>query len=69
MRTFSLDGGIVAGSFTPPGRSEMGLAVRAGAPHPDISTVGKPAAVLRSAKAAMRSSPAGGSSASCALHE
>jgi molybdate transport system substrate-binding protein len=39
----------------------MGLAVRAGAPHPDITTVEKLAAALRSAKAVMRSNPAGGS--------
>jgi molybdate transport system substrate-binding protein len=39
----------------------MGLAVRAGAPHPDISTVEKLAATLHSAKAVMRSNPAGGS--------
>ena len=61
MATLSLDGGMAPGSFTPLGRSEMGLAVRAGAPHPDISTVEKLAAVLRSAKAVMRSNPAGGS--------
>src|SRR5262245_34399884 len=61
MSTLSLDGGIVKGSFVPLGRSEMGLAVRAGAPHPDISTVEKLAAVLRGAKAVMRSNPAGGS--------
>jgi molybdate transport system substrate-binding protein len=61
MSTLSLDDGIVPGSFTPLGRSELGLAVRAGAPHPDISTVEKLAAVLRSAKAVMRSNPAGGS--------
>ena len=61
MSTLSLDGGVKPGTFTPLGRSEMGLAVRAGAPHPDISTVGKLAAALRSAKAVMRSNPAGGS--------
>src|SRR6516225_6319984 len=61
MSTLSLDGGIVAGTFSPLGRSEMGLAVRAGAPHPDISTVAKLAAALKSAKAVMRSNPAGGS--------
>jgi ABC-type molybdate transport system substrate-binding protein len=61
MSTLALDGGIKKGSFTPLGRSEMGLAVPAGAPHPDISTVEKLAAVLRSAKAVMRSNPAGGS--------
>ena len=61
MSTLALDGGVKAGSFTPLGRAEMGLAVRAGAPHPDISTVEKLAAALRSAKAVMRSNPAGGS--------
>ena len=61
MSTLSLDGGIVPGSFTALGRSEMGLAVRAGAPHPDISTVEKLAAALRGAQAVMRSNPAGGS--------
>jgi molybdate transport system substrate-binding protein len=61
MTTLSLDGGIVPGSFTPLGRSEMGLAVPAGKPHPDISSVDKLAAALRGAKAVMRSNPAGGS--------
>jgi molybdate transport system substrate-binding protein len=61
MSTLSLDGGVVRSTFTPVGRSEMGLAVPAGAPHPDISTVEKLAAALRSAKAVMRSNPAGGS--------
>jgi len=61
MSTLSLDGGIQSGTFTPLGRAEMGLAVRAGAPHPDISTVEKLAAVLKGAKAVMRSNPAGGS--------
>jgi len=61
MSTLSLDGGVVPGTFAPLGRSEMGLAVPAGKPHPDISTVEKLAAALRSAKAVMRSNPAGGS--------
>jgi len=61
MSTLTLDGGVVPGSYVPLGRSEMGLAVPAGAPHPDISTVEKLAAVLRGAKAVMRSNPAGGS--------
>ncbi len=61
MSTLSLDGGVVPGTFLPLGRSEMGLAVPAGAPHPDISTVEKLAAALRTAKAVMRSNPAGGS--------
>jgi molybdate transport system substrate-binding protein len=61
MSTLSLDGGVVPGTFSPLGRSEMGLAVRAGAKHPDISTVAKLAGALRTAKAVMRSNPAGGS--------
>src|SRR2546425_505470 len=50
MSTLSLDGGVAPVTFTPLGRSEIGLAVRAGAPHPDISTVERLAAVLRGAK-------------------
>lgn len=69
MSTLSLDGGIVPGTFAPLGRSEMGLAVRAGAPHPDISTVEKLAAVLRGAKAVMRSNPAGGSMVAKVIEE
>ncbi len=69
MSTLSLDGGVVPGTFTPLGRSEMGLAVRAGAPHPDISTVEKLAAALRSAKAVMRSNPAGGSMVARVIEE
>jgi molybdate transport system substrate-binding protein len=61
MSTLSLDGGVKTGTFTPLGRAEMGLAVAAGARHPDISTVEKLAAALRSAKAVLRSNPAGGS--------
>src|SRR5207244_2735536 len=59
MSNLSLDGAIVPGSFMPIGRSEMGLAVKAGAPHPDISTVEKLAAALRGAQKVMRSNPAG----------
>ena len=61
MSTLALDGAVKSGTFTPLGRTEMGLAVRAGAPHPDISTVEKLASALRAAKAVMRSNPAGGS--------
>src|SRR6476619_7147436 len=32
MTTLSLDGGVAPGTFTPLGRTRMGLAVRAGAP-------------------------------------
>jgi molybdate transport system substrate-binding protein len=61
MSSLSLDGNIVPGTYLPLGRSEMGLAVRAGAPHPDISTVEQLAAALRSAKMVMRSDPSHGS--------
>lgn len=58
MTTLSLEGGVAPGTFTPLGRNRMGLAVRAGAPKPDISTAEKFAAALKSAKAVMRSNPA-----------
>jgi len=41
MNTLALDGGIVTASYTPLGRDELGLAVKKGAPKPDISTVEK----------------------------
>src|SRR5262245_55738000 len=41
MSTLALDGGVRPGTYAPLGRVEVGLAVRAGAPHPDISTVDK----------------------------
>jgi molybdate transport system substrate-binding protein len=58
MNTLALDGGVVAGTMEPLGRHRMGLAVRAGAPKPDISTVEKFAAAIKGAKAVMRSNPA-----------
>jgi molybdate transport system substrate-binding protein len=60
MNTLYLDGGIVAGSYTPLGRDELGLAVKKGAPKPDISTVEKLAAVLKSAGAVMVNDPKAG---------
>jgi molybdate transport system substrate-binding protein len=61
MSTLALDGGIRPGTYAPLGRVEVGLAVRAGAPHPDISTVDKLRAALLSSKAVMYSNPATGS--------
>jgi len=58
MNTLALDGGVTAGTMLPFGRHPMGLAVRAGAPKPDISTVEKFAAAIKGAKAVMRSNPA-----------
>ncbi|HVV28677.1 MAG TPA: substrate-binding domain-containing protein [Rhizomicrobium sp.] len=60
MNTLYLDGGIVAGSYTPLGRDELGLAVKKGAPHPDIATVEKLAAALKGAGAVMVNDPKAG---------
>jgi molybdate transport system substrate-binding protein len=60
MNTLYLDGGIVAGSYTPLGRDELGLAVKKGAPHPDISTVDKLVTVLKSAQAVEVNDPKAG---------
>lgn len=62
MATQALEGGIAPDSFVPLGRVEIGLAVKAGAPHPDISTVDKLTAVLRSAGQVVYSNPANGMS-------
>ncbi len=61
MGNLALDKAIKPGSFTPIGRVEIGLAVKAGAPHPDISTVEKLTAVLKNGGTVMYSNPAGGS--------
>lgn len=60
MNTLYLDGGIVGATYTPLGRGELGLAVKKGAPKPDISTVTKLAAVLKTAQAVMVNDPKGG---------
>jgi molybdate transport system substrate-binding protein len=60
MNTLYLDGGIVPASYTPLGRDEIALAVRKGAPHPDISTVDKLAAALKAGGRIMINSPTGG---------
>ena len=58
MNSLNLEGGVMPGTMVPLGRNRMGLAVRAGAPKPDISTPEKFIAALKSAKAVMRSNPA-----------
>lgn len=60
MNTLDLDGGIVPGSYTPLGRDELGLAVKKGAPHPDISSIDKLAVVLKSAGAVEVNDPKAG---------
>jgi len=57
MDTLQSDNGVVAGSRKPLGRVEIVLIVPAGAPHPDISTIGKLAAALKSARHVAYSSP------------
>ena len=49
--------------FTPVGRVDFGLAVKAGAPHPDISTLPKFIAVLKGASGVGFTDPARGSAA------
>jgi molybdate transport system substrate-binding protein len=61
MDTLEKDGGIKPDSRILIGRVEVGLAVKAGATHPDISTVPKLIAVLKSARAVMYSNPYHGS--------
>jgi molybdate transport system substrate-binding protein len=60
MNTLVLDGGIVPGTYRLLGRGELGLAVKKGAAHPDISTIEKLAAVLKRASAVMVNDPKGG---------
>jgi molybdate transport system substrate-binding protein len=62
MGTAALKAEVDGKTFTPLGRVEVGLAVKAGAPHPDISTVEKLAAVLKGAQEVVYSNPAGGMS-------
>ena len=57
MGTLALNKGIKPGSYTPVGRVSIGLAVRKGAPVPDISTVDKLAAVLKASKGIAYSDP------------
>ena len=60
MNTLVLDGGTLPGTYTLLARGELGLAVKKGAPHPDISTIAKLAAVLKGASAVMVNDPKGG---------
>ena len=60
MNNLYLDGGIVGATYTPLGRGELGLAVKKGAPKPDISTVDKLAAVLKGGGTIEVNDPKGG---------
>ena len=57
MKSLTTDGGVMAGTLVPLGRNGMGLAVKAGATKPDISTPEKFIAAMKG-KAVMRSNPA-----------
>jgi molybdate transport system substrate-binding protein len=59
MNTLYLDGGIVGATYTPLGRGELGLAVKKGAPKPDISTVAKLAQAMNG-RTVMVNDPKGG---------
>lgn len=61
MDQLEAEKGIVPGNRMPIGRVRMALAVHKGDPIPDISTVEKLAAVLKSADSVLRSNPVGGS--------
>src|SRR5687768_8621181 len=57
MNSLALEGGVMPSTMVPLGRNRMGLAVKAGAPKPDISTPEKFIAAMKG-KAVMRSNPA-----------
>lgn len=61
MGDLSMAEGIAPGTYTPIGRVPVALAVKAGAPHPDISTVEKLAAALKAGGMVMYNDPKGGS--------
>ena len=61
MDGMQAEGSVVPGTAADIGRVYIGLAVRKGAPHPDISTPQKLAAALKSGGVVMYSNPAGGS--------
>lgn len=60
MATLALDRGI-AGAFTPLGRVEVGLFKKPNAPAPDITTVPKLVAAMKTASAVFYTDPASGS--------
>ena len=61
MDGLETEGSVTAGSRADLGRVLVGLAVKKGAPHPDISTPSKLAKVLKAGGTIIYSNPAGGS--------
>jgi molybdate transport system substrate-binding protein len=62
-------GKLKAASITPIASAKFGLAVKKGAPHPDISTVAKFAAVLKASTGIQFNDPAFGSASGAAVAE
>jgi molybdate transport system substrate-binding protein len=61
MDGLETEASVVPGSRVELGRVSVGLAVKKGAPHPDISTPAKLAAALKAGGTVLYSNPAGGS--------
>ena len=61
MDGMQADGSVVPGTAADIGRVYIGLAVKKGAPHPDISTPRKLGAALKAGGLVLYSNPAGGS--------
>ncbi|HEY2011556.1 MAG TPA: substrate-binding domain-containing protein [Rhizomicrobium sp.] len=61
MDGMQADGTVVSGTAADIGRVHVGLAVKKGAPHPDISTPARLGAALKAGGVVMYSNPAGGS--------
>ena len=61
MTKLEASGGVRPGERVHLGRMQIGLAVAKGAPHPDISTVAKLAAVLKAARLVVYTDPSNGS--------
>lgn len=62
-------GNVVKATETPLAHVSVGIAVRAGQPHPDISTPEKVKALLLSAKAIAYPDPAGGAAAGVSMNK
>ena len=61
MKALDKETKLAPGSYTPVGREEFGVAVKAGAPHPDISTPAAFKAALLAASTVTYNNPASGS--------
>lgn len=69
MQELQAAGGVAAGTRTPLGRISVGLALKTGAPKPDISTPAKALAYLKSAGRVAYTDPKGGSAQATLIAE